>query len=280
MKIQNLIVSFALMIPFTFSGSSSLPASSPTTAVPIHAHGTAELPSVVFLNFLFPKDFTPDPIPARTNNRTAAAGSDLIKLNGRPAPAMPLPNLDASVQLVVGPVGAPSQGTIVFIPGEGHVIITHDHFTSPALDERDDLYIKEHGETVFTGHIDIAADRPDGARYEDVNIIRLGEMNLPRQSGTAAIASSESIAGIRVGDWVQVVYNAGTQSGEFVLKVALLQVTFTGDTTIQVYDPHRLINKGDSGGAVYFDGELIGVLWSIGEYGYGPGVNVSLLYVP
>jgi len=42
----------------------------------------------------------------------------------------------------------------------------------------------------------------------------------------------------------------------------------------------RLINKGDSGGAVYFDGELIGVLWSIGEYGYGPGVNVSLLNLP
>ena len=51
-------------------------------------------------------------------------------------------------------------------------------------------------------------------------------------------------------------------------------------SALQVFDLEHVINRGDSGGAVYFDGELIGVLWSIGEYDFGPGVNVSLLQAP
>jgi hypothetical protein len=201
----------------------------------------------------------------------------LFKLNGNPSPALPVPALDASVQLVVGPVGAPSQGTIVRLPGEGYALVTHDHFTSPALDERDDLYIKENGEPYFTGHVDITSRRPDASRYAEVNIISLGEDATSLVRTTATIAPAETIAGIRVGDWVQVIYNAGDEAGTFDLQVASLQVTQIGETALQVYDPGRLVNKGDSGGAVYINGELIGVLWSIGEYGYGPGVNISLL---
>jgi len=66
-------------------------------------------------------------------------------------PPGPAPNLDASVLIVVGPVGAPSQGTIACIPGEGYALITHDHFRNPGLDERDILYFKDHGEEFFTG---------------------------------------------------------------------------------------------------------------------------------
>jgi hypothetical protein len=89
-----------------------------------------------------------------------------------PAPVWPrLPNLDASVQLVVGPKGASSQGTIAFLPSDDYVIITHDHFSHPRLDERDHLNFKENGHRYFSGRVDFLLKQPDASRYGEVNII-------------------------------------------------------------------------------------------------------------
>jgi hypothetical protein len=100
---------------------------------------------------------------------------------------------------------------------------------------------------------------------------------IPDEAAGVRSAHPAVIRRIREGDRLELVYDDGVAPGEFILQVASLVVSDVSEHAVQVADPQHLINKGDSGGAVYFNGMLVGADWSIGEYGGGQGVNISLL---
>ena len=115
---------------------------------------------------------------------------------------MPRPNFNASVQLVVGPVGAASQGTITCLPGEGLAIVTHDHFHSPSLDSRDNLYLKRFGDGSFTGHVDIRSHTPESTRFDEVNLIPLGEDCQGSTTETSSSAGGQPAGSVARGEGV------------------------------------------------------------------------------
>jgi len=220
---------------------------------------------------------------------TPLAGSSWGPAAGRGAPAFNLPtpklsgsrhilpDLDASILIVAGQVGYVSQGTLVDFPGRGRVIVTHDHFIEGALAPNSALFYKQKGGESFSGYVDLARSRPDANSYPEINIIPVGdaaEMEDPKAVRPAPLAV---VKNIRVNDRVDVVYNAAIETGKMEIKYASMRVTKVSEHAIQVADPQNLINPGDSGGAVYFNGELIGVIWSIGNYDFGPAANISIL---
>jgi hypothetical protein len=81
----------------------------------------------------------------------------------------------------------------------------------------------------------------------------------------APLASQQTIDGILVGEYVDVVYQ--NETGQ--LFVGRFQVALNKNGVIHISDPNLIMNEGDSGGGVYYQGELIGNSWSIN----GAGLN-------
>jgi hypothetical protein len=76
---------------------------------------------------------------------------------------------------------------------------------------------------------------------------------------TAPIASSRTIKQLSAGDSVDVVY---WDDARQELAIAVFQIrTVRNNTMIVLDDPADIINGGDSGGGVFYNGELVGNTW-------------------
>jgi hypothetical protein len=156
--------------------------------------------------------------------------------------------------------------------------LTHNHFGSPlntytAVDS-----------TGFSQPFSGAASDPIG---QDVVIdptrVNTGQQTrlitlLDQMAGSSAqIASQQTINGLQLGDMVDIAYwddaNGQVTTGQFSIS----DVNNLGNGAISVGDPLGILNPGDSGGGVYYHGQLIGNLWSIVGGGHialvPPGTN-------
>ena len=81
-----------------------------------------------------------------------------------------------------------------------------------------------------------------------------------KYAGKAApIASQRTIKGLGAGDMVDVVYWDDPRGQ---LAVATFQIkAIQNKTVIILHDPGNIINGGDSGGGVFYNGELVGNTW-------------------
>jgi hypothetical protein len=80
---------------------------------------------------------------------------------------------------------------------------------------------------------------------------------------SAQIASHRTINDLQLSDVVEIAYwddaNNRVASGQFSIN----DIGNLENGAISVDDPSGVLNPGDSGGGVYYKGELIGNLWSI-----------------
>jgi len=138
---------------------------------------------------------------------------------------------------------------------DAHTVLTHNHFgnqanfcmfnpTTPGLTH--DIAIKADSRAL--GH---------GDRYGDQTLVvsTTGEVQGPY----AALATRQMISKMAVGEFVQVVYWEDDLSE---LAIANFQIRgFLGDSVLVLDDPDDIINQGDSGGGVFYQGSLIGNTW-------------------
>jgi hypothetical protein len=93
---------------------------------------------------------------------------------------------------------------------------------------------------------------------------------------SAPAGDPSSVGQLTNGDWLAVDYWDDTANRFAQQNFQIIQVV---DGIATVADPQRLINPGDSGGGVYFDGKVIGNNWSMNaKDGKSVGTfNVALL---
>ena len=140
-----------------------------------------------------------------------------------------------------------------------HTVLTHNHFTDLA-----GTYIvdpsnprRPHGVSNKT------KTTPIGSSWRYRAQTRLVHSAVAYDGSFAPIASQNTINRLRVGDSVDVVYWDDARSE---LAVAVFQIDgFRDGSVLVLTDPSNIINRGDSGGGVFFDGELIGNTWRYSE---------------
>ena len=136
-----------------------------------------------------------------------------------------------------------------------HTILTHNHFGSQAYfcminplapEQQVDIAIKQDSRAMGFGD-----------QYGDQTL--LVETTEAVQGPAAAIASQQLINAMVVGEVVEVVYWDDELSE---LSVASFQISgFLGDSVLVLDDSNDIINKGDSGGGVFYQGALVGNTW-------------------
>ena len=134
-------------------------------------------------------------------------------------------------------------------------ILTHNHFGStPGHHACDALVIAD-----IAGHAWRwrATDVQLMAIDAGTSLIRLPNKLL---APCAPLAESTSLPNLPVGAWVTVTYWDDT-TGRITQRD--FQVVQIKDGIAQLADPGLVINSGDSGGGVYFNGKLVGNIWSI-----------------
>jgi len=136
-----------------------------------------------------------------------------------------------------------------------HTVLTHNHYgnqanfcmynpTTPGLTH--DVAIKVDSRAL--GHGDQYGDQTRVVSIAD-------EIEGP----FAPIASQQLIRRLAKGEFVEVVYWDDVHAE---LAVTSLQITgFLGDSLLVLDDPDDIINKGDSGGGVFYQGALLGNTW-------------------
>jgi len=136
-----------------------------------------------------------------------------------------------------------------------NTVLTHNHFSDlagtfiydPSKPNR------PHGVSKTTRTTQIGRSRQYGAQT------RLVYTAVKYAGEIAPIASQRTIRQLRVGAFVDVVY---WDDARQALAVAEFQIKEIMDNTVIVLDdPADIINGGDSGGGVFYNGELIGNTW-------------------
>jgi hypothetical protein len=140
----------------------------------------------------------------------------------------------------------PSLGTLV---GYGD-ILTHNHFRpAPAGAWAEQVAVTPFGHAALAMPM-AAPDRRSGSPS-------LTRLSLPAASGlrAAPIASLQILASLRPGSTLTVVYwhNAAGQ-----LAQQEFPVVEVGEGFLTLADAQRVINRGDSGGGAFFQGQLVG----------------------
>jgi hypothetical protein len=150
-----------------------------------------------------------------------------------------------------------------------HHILTHNHFgkqanfcifnpSMPGLTH--DIAIKEGSRAI--GHGDEYGDQ--------TRIVSIVEEN---EGPFVPIVPMQLILGLTEGEFVEVVYWDDIHSK---LAITRLQIRgFLGDSVLVLGDPDDIINKGDSGGGVFYQGTLIGNTWRYIENSEGSGNMVD-----
>ena len=136
-----------------------------------------------------------------------------------------------------------------------HTVLTHNHFGSQANfcminpsapAQQVDIAIKQDSRAM--GH---------GDHYGDQTL--LVDTSEDVQGPAAALASQQMINAMSVGEFVEVVYWDDELSE---LAITSFQISgFMGDSMLVLDDPQDIINKGDSGGGVFYQGALVGNTW-------------------
>ncbi len=166
-----------------------------------------------------------------------------------------------------------SQGTIV----AGTYLLTHNHF-APALQSFSALTLTL--TDVKGNQTQIAVDP------HTIRVIDAGTLLIPltdRGFENAAPLVHENGTEIQQGESVTTFY-LDSQGQPMALELPVLlydTVTTPGLTSLILKDHSRTIEPGDSGGGVYYRGELIGNLWAIGPAEDGGNyVRVGLFPLP
>ena len=136
-----------------------------------------------------------------------------------------------------------------------HTVLTHNHFGNQAN-------FCMFNPSAPEQQVDIAIKRDSramgfGDQYGDQTL--LVDTSEAVQGPVAALASQQLISAMAVGEVVEVVYWDDEHSE---LAVASFQISgFLGDSVLVLDDPSDIINKGDSGGGVFYQGALVGNTW-------------------
>ena len=136
-----------------------------------------------------------------------------------------------------------------------HSVLTHNHFQNlsgthivdPSNTKR------PHGVSNTTRTSAFGRSTRYGAQT------RLVHSAVKYAGAVAPIATQRTIKGLRVGDMVNVVYWDDPREQ---MAVAVFEIRAIKDNTVIVLnDPANIINGGDSGGGVFYNGQLIGNTW-------------------
>jgi hypothetical protein len=153
-------------------------------------------------------------------------------------------------------------------------ILTHNHFGIPLGLTDDTLAITD------------SAGRSTNWRAADVQLIimsagtRLLWVPDSAPPSAAPVADQVTLQRLAAGDWLAVNYwdDTARQLVQSDFKIVRIQ-----NGIARLADPDKLINAGDSGGGVFFKGQLVGNTWSIDtdRNGHALGtVNIALLPFP
>lgn len=147
----------------------------------------------------------------------------------------------------------PSLGTVI---GQG-LIVSHDHF-HPSIGHLDREAWYFTGETGATVRVEAAGvtRRLPGA---EVSVLVL-PVTTGAPAGPTAVAAETTIAALKPGDRLTVAFWEDA-AGQFAQ--ADLAVVAVAPSVITLADPGHLLNGGDSGGGVYYRGELVGNTWGL-----------------
>lgn len=136
-----------------------------------------------------------------------------------------------------------------------HTVLTHNHFGSQAHFCMIDPSAPEQ-------HVDIAIKQDSramgfGDPYGEQTL--LVDTSEALKGTSAALASLQMMNQMTVGEFVQVVYWDDELSE---LAITSFQISgFLGDSVLVLNDPDDIINQGDSGGGVFYQGALVGNTW-------------------
>ncbi len=185
------------------------------------------------------------------------ATSQPAPVEARPAPALPG---QAVVQIVrtweqlegntIAIARGKSLGTVI----GPHLILTHNHFTATlGTLPGETLSIVDHAGRSYSLH------------PADVKPIPLDQgtllLHLPASVKLTAttLADQALIQQLAADDWLTVNYwdDANQRPAANTFKLIRMK-----DGVMRLADPEHIINSGDSGGGVYFEGRLIGNTWS------------------
>jgi hypothetical protein len=119
-----------------------------------------------------------------------------------------------------------------------------------------------------------------GQELDNKQQTRLVTFNSSLPGNSATIASQDVILSLNTDDYLDVVY-WNDELGQ--ISSISLQIVTSNDYTIVLLDPTTTINDGDSGGGAFFNGNLVGNTWRIGELQtpdgqyIGPGVVIAIV---
>lgn len=136
-----------------------------------------------------------------------------------------------------------------------NTVLTHNHFSDLA-----GTHIYDPGNSKRPhGVSNTTRTTPFGRTLRSGAQTRLVYSEVKYSGSFAPIASQRTIKRLRVGDSVDVVYWDDARSK---IAVAKFQIkAFKDGSVIVLNDPTNIINGGDSGGGVFYNGKLIGNTW-------------------
>jgi len=102
---------------------------------------------------------------------------------------------------------------------------------------------------------------PEGPNVGPDPQTQLISFNSPSAGATANLASQDVISSLKEGSVVQVVYWDDVNERISVIPLTVAKPASNG--TILLNDPKGIINQGDSGGGVFYNGQLIGNTWGL-----------------
>jgi hypothetical protein len=184
------------------------------------------------------------------------------------APAEPgsAPNLQSIVHIVHTQTLTKDNGVFIHTSNSlgtvigPHLILTHNHFGATLGTLPDETF-------TFTD----SAEKGYHMRVADVKRISIDRgtllLRLPDtvELTVLPVAHQATIGRLTAGDWLTVNYwdNAAQR-----LTTKDFQLITTANGLATLADPEHIINRGDSGGGVFFKGQLVGNTWS-----YNANVN-------
>lgn len=136
-----------------------------------------------------------------------------------------------------------------------HTVLTHNHFGNQAnycmIDPIEPT--RPHDVAIKSAAVAMGYDDDYGNQTQSVHISEA--MTGPY----APIASQQDMEALLMGEFVEVVYRDDTSSE---LAIASLHIReLLGNSVLVLDDPQGIIDAGDSGGGVYYQGALIGNTW-------------------
>lgn len=144
-----------------------------------------------------------------------------------------------------------SLGTIV----APDLLLTHNHYSRPQLTWVEETYFFEDvwGRSVQWWPRSLQLT----ALNSGTMLIHLPAGAFPDQ---AKVADRTSVARLHVGSWLTISYwdDAADRIAQRDFQITQIQ-----GGVVKLADPNKVINHGDSGGGAFWQGQLIGNIWSI-----------------